>query len=88
MRRHPHATLLDGKGGKLESRQGYQLYTIGDAPKIEVPKDTIRLLGTAFPDEKMPTVRKLQGDDVWNPYLALAMSAALADLQRQVRQRP
>jgi len=85
-----HATLVDSAGAVVESRQGYQMYTVGQAPKITVPDDTVPLVrGPArFPTQAQPAVKTLMQGDIWGPYLGVAIDAALLDLQRQVRRTP
>jgi len=83
-----HATLIDGAGIRAESIKSYQLFTVNEKPGIAVPSDAIRLGTNAnrFPPDSQRLVARLQKDYPFDPYLALAMSAALGDVERQVRE--
>jgi hypothetical protein len=79
-----HATLQDGRGRTLESRQGFQLYTYMGKSTIEIPSDAVGIQ----PGVVAPGKRHLMKDfasDPFSPQLAVAASSALADLYRQAR---
>ncbi len=81
-----HATLLDGRGRTLESRQGFQLFTFMGKSSMEIPSGSIAVApGLVAPGERHHM--KDFASDPFSPQLAVAASSALADLYRQVGAR-
>lgn len=77
------AILDDGHGHTLRSTFAYRTYVYkGDPPKY-VPDDVIKLDVGVVPVAKRPTVEKIK-NDAWATQLAVAASAAIEDLYRQV----
>lgn len=81
-----HATLLDRGGRKISGRAGYEMYTYMGQSTIAIPPDAVVVQPGIVSAEKQPVLKDVVGDP-YSPPLAVAASAALADLYRQLGAR-
>lgn len=85
-----HATLRDGRGRTLESKQGVQVYnfTGKSSTTMQVPADVFNLESGWAYAAKQPLLKDLIADSPFSVYLAFIACTALADLSRQAQAYP